>query len=76
MAGLGRVDKCGFIIALVSGWAGRWGLTGKPQATAVTCVCLRFACVSYEGLFFGVLFLIRIILGLSVLCYGRLVCGH
>ena len=52
MAGLGLVDKSGFIIALGSSWVGRWGLTGKPQATAVTSVCLRLACVSYEAIFF------------------------
>ena len=51
MAGLERIDKCGFIIALGSGWVSHWGLTGERQATAVTRVCLCFACVSYEVLF-------------------------
>ncbi len=49
---LGEFDKVGFIVALGSGWVSRWGLTGRQQATAVTRVCLRFACVSYEALFF------------------------
>ena len=24
----GRVDKCGFMVALGSGWVSHWGLTG------------------------------------------------
>ena len=65
---MGQNYICRFMIALVSGWVSHWGLTGQPQATAVTRVCLRFACVSYEALFFpGVLFLVRIIVGLWVL---------
>ena len=49
--GSGAFHNVGFIIALGLRWAGGWGLTGGRQATAVTRVCLRFACVSYEALF-------------------------
>ena len=48
---MGQNYICRFMIALVSGWVSHWGLTGQPQATAVTRVCLRFACVSYKALF-------------------------
>ena len=53
MAVLRGYYRLWLIIALGSGWVSHWGITGERQATAVTRVCLRLACVSYEALFPG-----------------------
>ena len=45
------LDKGGFMFALGSRWVSDRRITGGRQGCAVTRVCLRLACVSYEGLF-------------------------
>ena len=67
--------------ALGSGWLSRWGITGGRQATAVTSVCLRFACVSYEAHFsrhpvFGWNNLLFMSLGLLAVGRWSLVVGY